>query len=172
MRKYFLRPGSPEMHVRRATRSDLPRLKELERESVTAAHWSPAHYEATLAAPKGLRLVLVIEDHSVVGFLLAHHIADEWEIENILIASAFQRRGLGSQLLRTFLDIAKQSGTKSIFLEVRESNQAARALYEKSGFAQSGRRSRYYRDPGEDAIPYKLEVESCHPTVTNGFPPP
>ena len=144
------------MRVRRATLNDLPRIMELERESPTAAHWPPKHYEPILAAPEGPRLLLVIEDQSVAGLLVAHNIAGEWEIENVLIDSAFQRRGLASQLLRTFLDIARQSGPKSIFLEVRESNQLARALYEKAGFIQTGRRSRYYRDPVEDAVLYKL----------------
>ena len=103
-------------------------------------------------------MVLVAEDQSVVGFLIAHDIAGEWEIENVLVAREFQRRGLASELLRTFLDIVLPGGTDSIFLEVRESNQAARSLYEKSGFIQTGRRSRYYRDPTEDAILYKLSV--------------
>jgi len=52
--------------------------------------------------------------------------------------------------------MVSQSGTKSIFLEVRKSNQAARAFYEKWGFIQTGYRSRYYRDPLEDAVLYKL----------------
>lgn len=146
------------MQVRRATLNHLPRIMELERESPTAAHWPSGYYEAIVAAPEGPRLLLVIEDQSAAGFLIAHDIAGEWEIENLLVASAFQRRGLASQLLRTFLDMASQSGTKSIFLEVRESNQVARAFYEKSGFIQTGRRSRYYRDPIEDAVLYKLSV--------------
>ena len=146
------------MQVRRATRDDLPRIMKLERESPTAAHWVATHYGSILAAPGGPRVVLVAEDQSVVGFLIAHDIAGEWEIENVLVAREFQRRGLASELLRTFLDIVLPGGTDSIFLEVRESNQAARSLYEKSGFIQTGRRSRYYRDPTEDAILYKLSV--------------
>jgi [ribosomal protein S18]-alanine N-acetyltransferase len=144
------------VQVRRATLNDLQRIMELERESPTAGHWPPAQYKSILAAAEGPRLVLVVEDQSVVGFLIAHDIAGEWEIENILVARAFHRHGFASLLLRTFLDKALQSGTKSIFLEVRDSNQPARALYEKSGFIQTGRRSRYYRDPIEDAVLYKL----------------
>jgi ribosomal-protein-alanine acetyltransferase len=144
------------VQVRRATLNDLPRIMELERESPTAAHWPTAQYEAMLAVPESSRLLLIIEDQAVVGFLIANNIADEWEIENVLVASVLRRRGLASQLLRTFLGMALQSGRKSIFLEVRESNQPARAFYEKSGFLQTGRRSRYYRDPIEDAVVYKL----------------
>ena len=143
---------------------------ELERESPTAAHWSPTHYEAIITVPAGLRLLLVIEDQHVEGFLIARNIAREWEIENILVAIAFQRRGFASQLLRTLLDIARGNGAQSVFLEVRESNQAARAFYEKLGFCQAGRRSRYYRDPVEDAVLYKLSFPSFYPTVPTGFP--
>ncbi len=158
MRNYFLLPGGTEMHVRQATANDLPQIMELERDSPTAAHWSSAHYEAIFAAAEGSRLLLVIEDQSVAGLLIAQDVAGEWEIQNILVARALQGRGLASQLLRTFLDMVSQSGTKSIFLEVRKSNQAARAFYEKSGFIQTGYRSRYYRDPLEDAVLYKLLV--------------
>ena len=146
------------MHVRQATANDLPQIMELERDSPTAAHWSSAHYEAIFAAEEGSRLLLVIEDQSVAGLLIAQDVAGEWEIQNVLVARALQGRGLASQLLRTFLDMVSQNGTKSIFLEVRKSNQAARAFYEKWGFIQTGYRSRYYRDPVEDAVLYQLLV--------------
>jgi len=51
--------------------------------------------------------------------------------------------------------VARAKGAQSIFLEVRESNQAARSLYEKWAFVESGRRIRYYQNPQEDAIAYR-----------------
>jgi ribosomal-protein-alanine N-acetyltransferase len=60
-------------------------------------------------------------------------------------------------LLSELLDIARGGGAKAIFLEVRESNQAARALYEKWAFLESGRRRRYYQEPDEDAILYRID---------------
>jgi ribosomal-protein-alanine N-acetyltransferase len=59
-------------------------------------------------------------------------------------------------LLQEFLALARSRGTEKVFLEVRESNLAARRLYEKSAFSESGRRRFYYREPQEDAIVYQL----------------
>jgi len=100
---------------------------------------------------------LVIEESNIIqGFLVAHEVAAEWEIENVAIAGAARRRGLGTRLLGEFLDRARAEGGSSVFLEVRESNRAARQLYEKWAFAQSGRRVSYYQQPQEDAIVYRL----------------
>jgi ribosomal-protein-alanine acetyltransferase len=103
------------------------------------------------------RVALVIEEESrVQGFLVAHGLDKEWEIENIAISGAARRRGLGARLLGEFLDQARGQRAEAVFLEVRESNQAARALYEKWAFEESGRRAQYYREPEEDAIVYRL----------------
>jgi len=55
-----------------------------------------------------------------------------------------------------FINLAKIIGAKAIFLEVRESNRAARALYEKWAFTEEGRRKSYYKDPEEDALILKF----------------
>jgi ribosomal-protein-alanine N-acetyltransferase len=89
--------------------------------------------------------------------VIARVLGDEWEIENIAIAGTARRRGLGTRLLGELLDMARARGAAAIFLEVRESNQAARALYEKWAFLESGRRPIYYKNPPEDAILYRLD---------------
>jgi ribosomal protein S18 acetylase RimI-like enzyme len=58
--------------------------------------------------------------------------------------------------VQEFLALARSRGAEEIFLEVRESNLAARRLYETSGFSESGRRQSYYQQPQEDAIVYHL----------------
>ena len=75
---------------------------------------------------------------------------------NIAVAGPARRRGLGTRLLGEFLDLARARGADAVFLEVRESNRAARALYEKWAFLECGRRRRYYQDPDEDAILYRI----------------
>ncbi len=102
------------------------------------------------------RLALVLEEAEVVAFIVARGVGSEWEIENLAVAGRVQRRGLGSRLLGEFLNRLRARGPESVFLEVRESNQAARALYEKWAFVESGRRKAYYRDPAEDAVQYRL----------------
>jgi ribosomal-protein-alanine N-acetyltransferase len=93
----------------------------------------------------------------VQGFIVGRAIGEEWEIENIAVAEPIRSRGLGTRLLGEFLDLARGRGARAVFLEVRESNLAARRLYEKWVFIESGRRRRYYRDPEEDAISYRLD---------------
>jgi [ribosomal protein S18]-alanine N-acetyltransferase len=143
--------------IRSATTADLPAMMALEKHAVTASHWSAEHYQQIFALSDPCRLALVLEEQSIVlGFLVARALYPEWEIENLAIAASAQRRGLGTRLLREFLDLTRRQGTPAVFLEVRESNLAARGLYEKRGFIESGRRKRYYRNPEEDAILYRL----------------
>jgi [ribosomal protein S18]-alanine N-acetyltransferase len=99
---------------------------------------------------------LVIEEAQLQGFIIARTVGVEWEIENIAIAAKARRCGLGTRLLGELLDLARARGAEAVFLEVRESNRAARALYEKWSFREDGRRKKYYKDPEEDAILYRL----------------
>lgn len=160
------------MHIRRATVADIPSIMDLERQSATAGHWTEEQY--SLAFREGLgRVVLVAEgfptatspqetrnrtDPSMLGFLVAQHLAPDWELENIVVASAARRNGLGKRLLDALLTTACETNSATVFLEVRESNAAARTLYEKAGFEQSGRRKSYYTNPSEDALLYRLTL--------------
>lgn len=98
---------------------------------------------------------LVAEDQGEMqGFVIARITGDECELENVVVAEGVQRRGLGSRLMEALMDCVRKSGAARIFLEVRESNAAAHALYEKCGFQINGRRKSYYSDPAEDAVLY------------------
>ena len=142
--------------VRVATIQDIHTLMSIERESPAAAHWSEAQYRAALegsASPE--RVSLVIEEDCVLGFIVGRVLGDEWEIENVVVAKAAQGQGLGWQLMQKLLDLARIRSARSAFLEVRESNRAARRLYEKSGFVPAGRRKSYYTNPPEDALLFR-----------------
>jgi len=131
----------------------------LEQQSATAAHWGPEQYRQLVSASSPTS-ALVIEDtskQSVQGFLVTRSIGRDWEIENMVIGERSRRRGLGTHLLEEFLQHARQRGAAAVFLEVRESNLAARALYEKLNFKEIGRRKSYYRDPEEAAILFRLQ---------------
>jgi len=144
------------MRIRLATPADIPRLKELAKQAMMAAHWSREQYETALSGAPPSRVVLVVEEEAgVQGFIVGMSLDEEWEIENIVVGASLRRRGLGTRLLREFLDLVQSNGAERIFLEVRESNLAARRLYEKWAFVESGRRQRYYREPDEDAIVYQ-----------------
>jgi [ribosomal protein S18]-alanine N-acetyltransferase len=125
--------------------------------SSSAAKWTAEQYHQILENSLPRRVMLVMEEESAVqAFLVGRALNAEWEIENIVVADSRRRRGLGRQLLEEFLRFSQGEGAETIFLEVRESNLAARKLYEKCGFAENGRRQRYYKEPAEDAILYEL----------------
>jgi ribosomal-protein-alanine N-acetyltransferase len=129
----------------------------LERQAPAAAHWSREQYQNIFSADAPSRVLLVLEGDSCIrGFIACRTLDTEWEIENVVISETVRRRGLGSRLLQEFLTVARNRAVEKIFLEVRESNLAARRLYEKSGFSESGRRQSYYQQPKEDAIVYHL----------------
>ena len=143
------------MNIRPATAADIPAMMALERHAVTAAHWREDDYQR-IFAPHAERVALILEEKEEEGFLVARRVGPQWEIENIAVAGAARRRGLGARLLAELLDRARTAGAREVFLEVRESNRAARSLYEKWAFVESGRRKAYYRDPDEDAVFYRF----------------
>ncbi|HJX82827.1 MAG TPA: ribosomal protein S18-alanine N-acetyltransferase, partial [Candidatus Angelobacter sp.] len=108
---------------------------------------------------------VIEQDGVVAGFIVGRPLAEAWEIENIAVHGPARRRGLGSYLLGEFLNLARNRGGKQVFLEVRESNQAARSLYEKWAFIECGRRKSYYQDPAEDAVILKF----CFPQEPANF---
>lgn len=88
----------------------------------------------------------------VIGYAGLWHVLDEGEIINIAVAPKWRRNKIGEQLLKNLIKKAKDYALEVIHLEVRESNNAARALYEKFGFYEIAKRKNYYHKPTEDAI--------------------
>jgi ribosomal-protein-alanine N-acetyltransferase len=132
-------------------------MSALARQSPTAAHWPESFYAAVFEKGAAERISLVAEEKGELrGFLVARIIGDECELENVVVAESNQRRGLGSKLIRALIGEVRDRKAARIFLEVRESNLAARALYLKCGCVISGRRASYYADPTEDAVIYNL----------------
>jgi ribosomal-protein-alanine N-acetyltransferase len=141
--------------IRHATPADIPAILDLAHRAVRAAHWPVEQYQRIFANETPRRVALVSDEQSSVqAFLVGRVLNDEWELENIVVSDLLRQQGLGKRLLDEFLGAAKTEGAKTAFLEVRESNAAARRLYEKSGFVENGRRQRYYTAPAEDAILY------------------
>lgn len=152
---------------------------ELEHSSSSAAHWPKRLYESVFgepgSSPHFYRLAWVVEDQErtaagvsrqaskIVAFLVARRIDTEWELENIVVSETFRRRGAGSILLAALVAEARAQHGIGIFLEVRESNQGARALYKKAGFKKMDLRKDYYSDPREDAVIFRLSLldEAC-----------
>lgn len=133
-------------------------MMALEASAATAAHWSVEQYQALFRASSPERVALVLDEESCLhGFAIARVAGVEWEIENIAIAGPAVGRGLGTRLLGELMGLARGKGAAAVILEVRESNHAARGLYQRWAFLECGRRPRYYKDPDEDAILYRLD---------------
>jgi ribosomal-protein-alanine N-acetyltransferase len=156
------------MNLRPADAADIPAMIALERAVPFAAHWSEQSYGAAFEAKAAPRIALVVDDgqgqrNSLLGFLFARINGLDFEdpgceLENIVVAAGSQRQGFGKMLLQALIAAAGARKAESIFLEVRESNAAARALYKDCGFSITGRRKSYYKDPPEDALQYTLAL--------------
>jgi ribosomal-protein-alanine N-acetyltransferase len=154
--------------IRSAALNDIPTILAIERQAPGAAHWTSEQYNKLL----GSGVVLVAEQVAeqaaeqaagqggkLCGFVCAQAVANEWEIENVVVAAAFLRHGIANKLLLELIRRAQKEAASAILLEVRESNRPARRLYEKRGFSEVGRRRAYYRDPVEDSILYALRFD-------------
>jgi [ribosomal protein S18]-alanine N-acetyltransferase len=146
------------VNIRPATPDDITGMMRIEETCTSAAHWTEQHYRDLFSESAPRRVTLVVEQGTITGFLVASAINAEWEIENVLVEQNTRRQGLGRKLVLKLLDQARKQKAVSVFLEVRESNLAARNLYLSLGFTQIGRRSRYYSHPPEDAILYRFEI--------------
>lgn len=100
------------------------------------------------------------EEGGVAGYLIAHDAAGEGEILNLAVAPARLRRGIGRALVQEALAVLAGRGVSEVYLEVRETNGAARALYGGFDFREVGRRARYYRRPVEDAVVLRAVISA------------
>ena len=113
--------------------------------------WSKSSYMQELNNPVAKYFVAKV-DNKVVGFAGTWIVLDEAHITNIAIHPNYRKQGIASKLLEELLSYCKSQGCVAYTLEVRKSNIAAKALYEKYNFKQEGIRKGYYEDNKEDAI--------------------
>ena len=97
-------------------------------------------------------------DGALAGFVVCHVVGDEAHILSLGVRRAFRRRGLALALLHEALAEMHRTAVRWVTLEVREGNLAARALYQRLGFADVGRRQKYYTDNQEDALVLQLSL--------------
>ena len=128
-------------------------IADLEKRIFSGA-WSHDAIKEELDNPTAFCRVLLQKDGTVVAYILCHHVLDELFIERIATSPDHVRQGFSSQLLKTAKAYAAENGIARITLEVRVSNRAAIALYEKHGFENEGVRPGFYDAPKEDAYIY------------------
>ena len=139
-----------DLSVRWATAEDLKALLLIER-SVFPDPWGEGALSSHLASESALALLLEREGR-VIGEALGAILSGEGELYRIAVLPSERRCGYGKLLLQSFLDELGKKAANVCFLEVRESNLAALALYASFGFSLVGKRKKYYKDPPEDAL--------------------
>lgn len=150
--------------IRPAIGTDLPAIAAIERASFSDP-WTVDSFATAMSLPH-VRFLVAEEGSTapdrpvarspgvlpVLGYVVALLVADEGEIADIAVQATARRRGIARSLLDRVVTDAARSRVRALYLEVRESNSAALALYRASSFQEVGRRPGYYRQPVEDAL--------------------
>ena len=148
------RPTAPKLmplSIERATLADVPAIVAIER-AVFSDPWSPRSFREVIGTPSVYCACARRDDGTIAGYVVAWFVADEGEIANLAVVPDAWGSGIGRALLDASLSEAAARKIGAVYLEVRDSNARARALYGSRGFVEVGRRRSYYRRPVEDAI--------------------
>jgi len=157
--------GTGGISIEKMSGADLPEIMKIERASFPVP-WSEALFRQELQFALSRSLVAKSEEgagRETVGYIIYWIIFDEIHVNNLAVRSDFKREGIASRLVKAALQKAFAEGAVWCTLEVRVSNEAARRLYEKFGFAVRGVRPRYYAESGEDALVMWADLSEENP---------
>lgn len=135
--------------IRPAEKADIPAIARLEKLCFSAP-WSEKALCETMSREETIFLVASIGE-KICGYVGCYYVLDEGYITNVAVDPEFRRGGIGRALIEKLSDKAAEKKLAFLTLEVRVSNSAAIALYERAGFESVGRRPRFYSEPCEDA---------------------
>ena len=135
--------------------SHVAQVAELEK-ICFADPWSERSVASELTNPLSCWLVAEV-DGRVAGYIGSQTVLDESDMMNVAVHPDFRRKGIAEALVNALAEALKQRESRCLTLEVRASNEPAKALYEKLGFVQVGLRKNYYRNPREDALILRKE---------------
>jgi ribosomal-protein-alanine N-acetyltransferase len=143
-------PAQPEVEIAPLEMAHLGEVESIERRSYPLP-WSRAMFAGELVKPSSICLG-AFRDGRLVGYLIVSRYADAWHIMNLAIDPDWRRQGLATRLLEDLFLRTQGDADRGYTLEVRPSNRAAIALYERLGFRARGIRRGYYIDNREDAL--------------------
>lgn len=147
--------------VRKATLDDLDDIMALERATFPSDAWSRELMASELVAGHTHYVVMHAGDELVAyGGVSSPEGIELADIQTLAVASTRRRSGLGTALLLTLLDAARDRGAREVLLEVRADNPAAQALYAQHGFEAIAVRPRYYQPDDVDAVVMRAEVHA------------
>jgi ribosomal-protein-alanine N-acetyltransferase len=141
---------APNITIRHADLADIAELIALENDCFADA-WTQSTLNTALTDEKTFVLVAEDEAGKICGYATAWVILDEGELTRVAVFAENRGRGIGRVLTKAILELCRNHGAQTMFLEVRESNTTAQRLYERCGFSRAGLRRGYYAD-GEDAV--------------------
>ncbi len=133
----------------------IPQIAAMERACFTDP-WSESALRDELLSPLA-RYFVCTQEGQVLGYIGTRMVLDECQVANVAVSPSCRRQGVASFLMEAMLDFCRREGMNLVTLEVRLSNSAAQALYEKFGFQKTGIRPGYYQSPPEDALLMALE---------------
>ncbi len=142
--------------IRKMTAEDVPVVAQLDLMSFSLP-WPEHSFRYEVTENRAAHCFVAEAERRVVGMIVSWLIVDEMHIATIAVHPDFRRRGIGARILTEALKEAQAAGAQRAFLEVRAGNEAAQAMYRSFGFAVTGRRLRYYKDNGEDAVVMSLD---------------
>jgi ribosomal-protein-alanine N-acetyltransferase len=143
--------------IRKMTERDVPAVSQIDQMSFSLP-WPEHSFRYEVSENRAARcFVAETEEKRVAAMIVSWIIVDELHVATFATHPDFRRQGVGERLLTEALLDGQSGGARLAFLEVRSSNEAAQAMYRKFGFRTTGKRARYYRDNGEDAILMTLE---------------
>jgi [ribosomal protein S18]-alanine N-acetyltransferase len=137
------------VEIRRLTYSDLPHVIAIERRAFPTP-WSLSMFVLELSKPSGICLAALVNGR-LAGYLVCSRYDTVWHLMNVAVDPARRREGIATTLMNHLFETADRPH-EQYTLEVRESNDAAIALYERFGFRGAGHRRAYYHDNREDAL--------------------
>ena len=143
--------------IRSAVLADVEAMAAIERRAFSDP-WSEASFREALTSAWTFGIVAQT-GRGVAGYLIAREVAGTGEVLNLAVVPESRRRGIGGALLEAGLVALRLRRVTEVFLEVRESNRSAQALYLARGFRPVGQRAAYYRNPREDALVLRLAME-------------
>lgn len=144
------------MEIVRLNKSHVAEVAALERECFSFP-WSENSIRSELTNELSLWLVAV-EENRVLGYVGSQTVLGESDMLNLAVRSDCRRRGIGKALVEALCAALQAENAACLTLEVRASNEAAKALYGVLGFVPVGRRPRYYSRPTEDAELFRKEL--------------
>ena len=146
-----------DVRIEPMTAADVPQVAELEK-ACFSDPWSEISVASELENPLSCWLV-ALDGETVAGYVGSQTVLDETDMMNIAVHPDFRRKGVARGLILALIGELKKRGSRCLTLEVRASNDPARALYESLGFAHVGTRRNYYQNPKEDALILRKEWE-------------